>query len=133
MEQHNNTNKCQIEVSIGELYDKYTILLIKKNKILDIEKQKHILNELQILENKIKLLPPVDKWLLNELLEINTILWNIEDSIRVKEKNKQFDNEFITLARNVYFTNDKRFEIKNKINHLYNSNIFEVKSYENYC
>ncbi len=132
MEQQSN-NKCQIEVSIGELYDKYTILLIKKNKILNIEKLTHILNELQILENIIKLLPPIDKWLLNELLEINTILWNIEDSIRVKEKNKQFDNEFINLARNVYFTNDKRFEIKNKINHLYNSNIFEVKSYENYC
>lgn len=131
MEQQSN-NKCQIEVSIGELYDKYTILLIKKNKILNIEKLTHILNELQILENIIKLLPPIDKWLLNELLEINTILWNIEDSIRVKEKNKQFDNEFITLARNVYFTNDKRFEIKNKINNLYNSNIFEVKSYENY-
>ncbi len=132
MEQQSN-NKCQIEVSIGELYDKYTILLIKKNKILNIEKLTHILNELQILENIIKLLPPIDKWLLNELLEINTILWNIEDSIRVKEKNKQFDNEFISLARNVYFTNDKRFEIKNKINNLYNSNIFEVKSYENYC
>lgn len=132
MEQQ-SINKCQIEVSIGELYDKYTILLIKKNKILNIEKLTHILNELQILENIIKLLPPIDKWLLNELLEINTILWNIEDSIRIKEKNKQFDNEFITLARNVYFTNDKRFEIKNKINNLYNSNIFEVKSYENYC
>ncbi len=133
MEQQSNTNTCQIEVSIGELYDKYTILLIKKNKIADQFKQIHILNELQILENKIKLLPPIDKWLLNELLEINTILWNTEDAIRVKEKNKQFDNEFITLARNVYFTNDKRFEIKNKINNLYNSNIFEVKSYENYC
>lgn len=132
MEQQ-SINKCQIEVSIGELYDKYTILLIKKNKILNIEKLTHILNELQILENIIKLLPPIDKWLLNELLEINTILWNIEDSIRIKEKNKQFDNEFITLARNVYFTNDKRFEIKNKINNLFNSNIFEVKSYENYC
>ncbi len=132
MEQQ-SINKCQIEVSIGELYDKYTILLIKKNKILNIEKLTHILNELQILENIIKLLPPIDKWLLNELLEINTILWNIEDTIRVKEKNKQFDNEFINLARNVYFTNDKRFEIKNKINNLYNSNIFEVKSYENYC
>jgi len=132
MEQQ-SINKCQIEVSIGELYDKYTILLIKKNKILNIEKLTHILNELQILENIIKLLPPIDKWLLNELFEINTILWNIEDSIRVKEKNKQFDNEFISLARNVYFTNDKRFEIKNKINNLYNSNIFEVKSYENYC
>jgi len=132
MEQQ-SINKCQIEVSIGELYDKYTILLIKKNKILNIEKLTHILNELQILENIIKLLPPIDKWLLNELFEINTILWNIEDSIRVKEKNKQFDNEFISLARNVYFTNDKRFEIKNKINNLYNSNIFEVKSYKNYC
>ena len=70
--------------------------------------------------------------LLEQLMEINSKLWDIEDTIRIKEKNKEFDNEFIQLARSVYFTNDKRAHIKNIINEKTESSIFEVKSYEKY-
>ena len=70
--------------------------------------------------------------IINDLKEVNTTLWGIEDNIRVKESRKQYDEEFVELARSVYFTNDIRFDIKNKINSLYNSVIFEVKSYEKY-
>jgi len=66
------------------------------------------------------------------LKEVNTILWNIEDKIRIKEKEKMFDEEFIELARNVYYTNDKRADIKKQINIKYNSIIHEVKDYVNY-
>ena len=121
-----------IPVSVGELYDKYSILLIKQQKIIDETKLLHINNEINFLKNIIKSLSSFNDSLLTKLTEINTILWDIEDKIRIKEKHKEFDKEFIDLARNVYFTNDKRFEVKNKINQLYNSEIFEVKSYENY-
>ena len=70
--------------------------------------------------------------LFNQLKDINLILWNIEDQIRIKEKNKEFDNTFIELARSVYFKNDKRAEIKKRINRLSNSEITEEKSYAEY-
>ena len=70
--------------------------------------------------------------LLSEMIVVNKELWVIEDDIREKERDKSFDKEFIELARNVYITNDKRFEIKNKINNIYGSSIREVKSYEEY-
>ena len=122
------------EVSNGELIDKYTILLIKNIKIKDEEKLKNVNNELNILRKYVNELN--DKYdlqiLINKLEEINSNLWNIEDAIRKKEKNKEFDNDFIELARSVYYTNDERANIKLEINNLTKSEIVEVKSYEEY-
>jgi hypothetical protein len=127
-----SNTKISIPVSVGELYDKYSILLIKQKKITDNDKLVCINNEINLLKNIIMSIPFFNEILLEELIYINTVLWDIEDNIRIKEKYKEFDKEFIDLARNVYFTNDKRFEVKNKINQIYNSNIFEVKSYQSY-
>jgi hypothetical protein len=122
---------CNIPVSIGELWDKYTILLIKKDNIIANEKLIHINNELEQLKLLI-LEYPINDTITNELLLCNKKLWDIEDKIRIKEYKKEFDNEFIELARAVYFTNDERASIKKQISILYNSNIMEVKSYVNY-
>ena len=121
-------------VSNGELLDKYSILLIKKDNIEDKEKIEKVNNEIKCLINYVNKLKEefnIDN-LFNSLLDVNKKLWNIEDNIRMKEKKKEFDNEFIQLARSVYFTNDERARIKNEINSNTNSNIFEVKSYEKY-
>ncbi len=126
------TTNILIPVSVGELYDKYSILIIKQNKIHNADKQAYISVELNLLKTELNKLPFFSDDLLNELLNINEQLWTIEDSIRAKERNKEFDEEFIKLARSVYNTNDLRFNVKNKINLNYNSKIFEVKSYENY-
>jgi hypothetical protein len=120
-----------IPVSIGELYDKLSILDIKKKKISNIEKLNHVNNEF----NALKIILSTDIFnnqLYEELIKVNLELWEIEDKIRICEKNKQFDEIFINLARSVYFKNDLRAEIKLKINKLYDSKIVEVKSYENY-
>ena len=121
-----------IPVSIGELLDKYSILLIKYENIQDLDKKTHITLEINYLEEYTESYLSRDKRLFNELKSINEELWDIEDKIRIKELNKSFDIEFIELARLVYFTNDKRAEIKNAINKTYNSNICEVKEYANY-
>ena len=128
--------EVQTNISVGELIDKITILQIKKEKITNLEKVKKVSYELQLLEN---ILNSFEKSKINELenlmielKKINQKLWVIEDDIRLLEKNKKFDDNFIELARSVYITNDKRFEIKNKINRLFSSNIEEVKSYEEY-
>ena len=128
--------EIQINISVGELIDKITILQIKKEKITNLEKVKKVSYELQLLENSLN---SFEKSKINELenlmielKKINQKLWIIEDDIRLLEKNKKFDNNFIELARSVYITNDERFEIKNKINRLFSSNIEEVKSYEEY-
>jgi hypothetical protein len=122
---------CNIPVSIGELWDKYTILLIKKNNIVDNQKLIHINNELEQLKLFI-LEYPINDTITNELLLCNKKLWDIEDKIRIKEYKKEFDDEFIELARSVYITNDERALIKKRISLLYASNIMEVKSYANY-
>ena len=119
-------------ISIGELVDKITILEIKKNK-LQQSKLKNVLKELSFLrklmeKHKIE----ITEDLFTQLQEINLTLWNIEDQIRIKEKNKEFDNTFIELARSVYFNNDKRAEIKKSINLLSNSEITEEKLYSEY-
>ena len=119
-------------ISIGELIDKITILEIKKNKLQN-SKLKNVLKELSYLrrlmeKNKIEITDD----LFTQLKEINLTLWNIEDQIRIKEKNKEFDNTFIELARSVYFKNDKRAEIKKSINRLSNSEITEEKFYADY-
>jgi len=121
-------------ISLAELLDKISILILKEknikdeNKLILIRKELKYLNAVldkNISKNKIHNY-------LESLLEVNTKLWNIEDDIRNCEKNKQFDQKFIDLARSVYFTNDKRSEIKLKINKEFGSEIVEVKSYEKY-
>ena len=123
-----NSSIIQVPVSLGELWDKYTILKLKQSNISDAEKSKHIQNELDYIEVLCKKYP-IDNSLYIQLLEINTALWNIEDKIREKEKLSIFDNDFISIARSVYKTNDKRSEIKYKINTMYNSLLCEVKEY----
>lgn len=121
-----------IPVSIGELWDKYTILLIKQNKVTDKIKLNHVNNELKYLNTFMEKYHYKDNKLFIQLKSINEKLWDIEDSIRLKEKKKIFDDEFIELARAVYYTNDERGDIKKEINVLFNSVIHEVKNYEKY-
>ena len=120
-----------VPVSVGELFDKYTILQIKELKIKDSVKLESVIKERKYLKpfvNNYKL----DFDVISELSEVNLLLWNIEDRIREKERRKEFDDEFIQLARNVYITNDKRSQIKNKINEILNSSLTDIKSYEKY-
>ena len=119
-------------ISIGELVDKITILEIKKNKLQN-SKLENVLKELSFLRKLMeKHQIEITDDLFTQLKEINLTLWNIEDQIRIKEKNKEFDNIFIELARSVYFKNDKRAEIKKSINRLSNSEITEEKFYSEY-
>ncbi len=121
-------------VSLGELVDKISILHIKNINIKDEEKLKLIKEELTLLN--IILYDNVKEYeiknYLDSLIEINSKLWVIEDDIRDCERNKNFDQKFIDLARSVYFTNDKRSKIKLDINNKFGSKIIEVKSYEEY-
>jgi hypothetical protein len=121
-----------IHVSVGELWDKYSILLIKREKILDNVKKNTVLKEITFLDKNIAKYNCENDELFIKLKLINENLWTIEDKLRVKEKNKSFDDEFVQLARNVYFKNDERCEIKQQINSKFNSNIQEVKEYVNY-
>lgn len=125
-------NQLMIEVSVGEVVDKYTILQIKRNKIRDEIKLKNINLEFEYLKDIVFNVLKITKEDVDYLVKINNLLWEIEDSIRIKDKNMEFDNEFIELAKNVYRYNDARFEIKNRINLLYGSRFIEVKSYEKY-
>ena len=122
---------CYIPISIGELFDKYSILLIKLEKINNTDKIIYINKELELLKQIINKYN-IDENLFNNLLNINKNLWEIEDDIRKKEHYKEFDKDFIELARNVYKYNDIRAEIKNQINILFNSDIIEIKDYNNY-
>lgn len=123
----------EIEVSIGEIVDKITILSIKSNKITDKIKLTNVKKELDYLVNKVYSMG-LELMTENyfELHSINRNLWDIEDAIREKEEKKEFDSEFIELARSVYITNDKRFEIKNRINVEFKSGFREEKSYKKY-
>jgi hypothetical protein len=122
----------KIEVSIGEIVDKLTILALKKKYIDDQLKLENIQKEysylLDIVFNNLK----ISLTDYNKLLHINQLLWGIEDDIRVKEKNAEFDGQFIELARLVYTTNDKRADIKKQINEKYGSEFKEEKSYAKY-
>ena len=126
-------NKIIVEVSTGELFDKITILEIKKARISNKEKLNDINKELSSLNETVKKFIPdhsgISKYI-NELRNINLKLWNIEDGKREAERNKNFDEKFIELARNVYKFNDQRAKIKLAINTSLGSNIKEVKSYE---
>ena len=121
-------------VSLGELVDKISILHIKSIKIKDNEKLRLVKEELSLLEQTLNDYIKSDeiKIFLDSLIDINTKLWVIEDDIRDCERDKKFDQKFIDLARSVYFTNDKRSEIKLEINKAFGSKIIEVKSYEKY-
>ena len=119
-------------VSLGELIDKITILEIKQINMTGI-KLKNVDKELKLLK---KILQDknleIDIDLINNLKAVNNNLWVIEDNIRKKESNQEFDKEFIQLARSVYKENDKRASIKKEINQMYNSELVEEKSYNNY-
>ena len=126
----------KIDVSVGEIMDKLTILEIKSEKIQDEEKLANVLKE------RNSLLPAIDqpdyktdevRKLVAELKDINLKLWEIEDEIRLKEADKCFDEGFIELARSVYYTNDQRAEVKKQINLVTGSALVEEKSYEDYA
>lgn len=122
-----------IPVSVGELFDKITILQIKQEKINDAKKLFNIKKELDLLLNASKDISLDDIDLhIDNLKDVNLLLWDIEERKRAKEKIKTFDQEFIELARAVYIYNDKRAEIKKQINLLTNSSIVEEKSYEQF-
>ena len=123
----------ECEISLGELIDKISILKIKLKNIKDSEKLIHVKKEETVLLGKLHSLGLKDvDFHLNQLIEVNSELWKIEDDIRELERQKKFDDEFIKLARAVYVTNDERFRRKNTINTIYNSSLVEVKSYKEY-
>ena len=131
----NSANKIFAEISIGELLDKISILEIKQKNLKDTEKTKIVTKELESLNNTLKNdvnITDEIKSLYNDLKAINSKLWYIEDGKRDCERNKDFGEKFIELARSVYIENDNRAKIKNKINQLSGSNISEVKSYDKY-
>ena len=121
-------------ISLGELVDKISILMIKKKNISDSIKLQHINKELEFLQKTLKKYiseEEINEFLL-KLVNINSKLWDIEDDIRECERKKLFDQTFIDLARSVYFTNDERAKVKNDINKTFGSELVEVKSYEEY-
>ena len=128
-------NKILVEVSVGELLDKISILEIKKEKIKDSKKLKFINNEYKVLKDQlgknVKSDEKIDK-LFQSLKEINAKLWIIEDDKRLCEKNSDFSEKFIKLSRDVHFLNDDRGKIKLEINHHTGSKIKEIKKYTSY-
>jgi len=123
-----------IPVSIGEMIDKLSILQVKKIKVKDETKLEYINKEFELLYNFSSeyLNNPETDSIYHKLVSDNTDLWEIEDKLRIMEKEKNFDNEFVSLARKVYFTNDERFRLKNEINLVTKSEIREVKEYVKY-
>ena len=121
-------------ISLGELVDKISILMIKKKNISDSIKLQHVNKELEFLQKTLKKYISEDEInnFLLKLVNINAKLWDIEDDIRECERKKLFDQTFIDLARSVYFTNDERAKVKNDINKTFGSELVEVKSYEEY-
>ena len=129
------SKKILTEISAGELLDKMTILEIKLDKIRDKENLLEVSKEYESLKetkkSNIKLTKDLEN-LITQLKEINLKLWDFEDKTRICEKNKDFGQTFINLSRSVYLNNDKRANIKSKINKMLGSNIKEVKQYVNY-
>ena len=123
-----------VPVSVGEIIDKLSILQVKKTKISDEKKLEFVNKEFEILYNlsSVYLDNLEIESLYHQLVEINSSLWDVEDKLRVLEKEKIFEGEFISLARKVYFTNDERFRLKNEINSITSSEIREVKDYVKY-
>ena len=128
-------NKILVEVSVGELLDKMSILEIKKEKIKDQNSLKFISDEYEILKNELEKNIKIDeklKEMFNKLKEINSRLWVIEDNKRLCEKKSEFGEEFIRLSRDVHFLNDDRAKIKLEINNHTGSKIKEIKEYTSY-
>ena len=129
------SKKILSEISAGELIDKISILEIKLEKVKGKTNQEEINKEYKILKevqnSNIKVTEEM-KILFKEIKVVNLNLWNIEDKLRICEKNKDFGQNFIKLARDVYFNNDKRSKIKSKINEVSGSNIKEIKQYVDY-
>lgn len=137
-----------VPISVGELYDKISILEIKMERIKDIDKFNNIRKELNLLLDIYYKLDKIYDDKFNKIKEVNNNLWDVEDQLRIMERNKKYEIplnvkissssifaniiDFIQYARNVYYLNDKRAEIKKEINILYNSYIIEEKSYEKY-
>ena len=123
-----------IPVSVGELIDKLSILQVKKLKITNPEGLKYVSEEFELLYSQSEVYFQVNeiKSLYESLTEVNSALWDVEDKLRVFESEKKFDEEFIDLARKVYYTNDERFRLKNEINSITSSKIREVKDYKPY-
>ena len=129
------SKKILSEISAGELLDKISILEIKLEKIKDKASQEAINKEYKIIkevQNSSLEVTEKLKTLFKEIKEVNLNLWNIEDKLRICEKNKDFGKTFIELARSVYLNNDKRSKIKLEINNILDSNIREIKQYANY-
>jgi hypothetical protein len=122
-----------IEVSLGEVVDKYTILQIKEQHITDPVKLKNVTNERQYLESVLSVNMAELKDHIISMRSVNQKLWNIEDGIRNKEVAGEFDSEFVELARSVYFTNDERAKIKRSINMMFGSHFVEEKQYTEYA
>jgi len=128
-------NKILVEVSVGELLDKLSILEIKQEKIKDSKKLKYINDEYAVLKEQLKQNVHSDNTLdklFNSLKEINSKLWHIEDDKRMCEKNSDFGKKFIKLSRDVHFLNDDRAKIKLQINNHTGSKIKEIKEYTKY-
>ena len=128
-------NKILVEVSVGELLDKISILEIKKEKIKDSEKLRFINDEYDVLKDQFNKNVKSDEKLdslLKSLKEINSKLWVIEDNKRLCEKNSDFGEEFIKLSRDVHFLNDDRAKIKLEMNNHTGSKIKEIKEYASY-
>ena len=129
------SKKILSEISPGDLLDKISILEIKiekvkdKNSLEEIKKEHKILKEIQT--SSIDITGKI-KDLFQSVKNVNIKFWNIEEKLRICEKNKNFDKNFIELARGVYFANDERAELKSKINKILKSNIIEIKQYDNY-
>ena len=121
-------------ISLGELVDKISILMVKQKNIKNNDKLEQVNKELNYLQETLDNYISKDEIdvFLNRLIDINSKLWIIEDDIRDCERKKKFDQKFIDLARSVYFTNDKRANIKLDINNKFGSELVEVKSYEEY-
>ena len=128
-------NKILVEVSVGELLDKISILEIKKEKIKDLEKLKFINDEHSVLKDQLNKNVKLDEKLselFNSLKEINSKLWVIEDNKRLCEKNSEFGEKFIKLSRDVHFLNDDRAKLKLEVNNYTGSKIKEIKEYTSY-
>ncbi len=123
-----------IPVSVGEIIDKLSILRVKQVKISNPEKLELINKEFELLYNISShyLDDNEISKLYHQLVDVNSKLWEVEDELRVIESTKNFDSTFIELARKVYYTNDDRFSLKNRINELTSSEIREVKDYKEY-
>ena len=131
----NKSKKILSEISAGELLDKISILEIKIDKIKNVNSQQEINKEYKLLKevqnSNIEMSDKI-KYLFEKIKEVNLQLWDIEDKIRICEKNKDFGKKFVDLARKVYFNNDKRAKIKLEINEILGSSIKEVKQYASY-